>query len=885
MDGMDTTGAGSRPTAGSGSSISMMTSAPTTSDSNRACDDCNIPIELEEILPSGYKYHLCNIDELPGSTYSFNAILRVDIATEAQAKQWVEEFRQSSSCTWRILKTCPTSGKYVIFKNCYRCHHNTRAKPGANKNRKQQTKNTNCPTLFTVTVKNTVSASNKLTRSTDKHLPEFPTVVSFKYQHNHNILCADALKHRDVSKETEEKLRGLFFRKYGPTAALETLKYDLQVKHGDDYFRVAADRSICPDIQYCCRLYQKVFKENYGKGTGEDMLHSLHEMATQYNNDCETTSMVVDTTDDNQVIVAICTPLMQRVHTLEKHSGELCFMDASSNMDRHNCKVFLLLTHSCVGGLPIGVLITTSETQTTIVAALKLYKSILPPGCFGGRGTIGPQVFITDDCLAERRALNDAFPQATLLLCVFHVLQATWRWLWNASHKVQLNDRPNHLAHMKRLVFAQSSEEVESLYDSTMSDSSLQKSFKEYLKKMFERKDEWAVSYRLDIPIRGNNTNNYCESAVRVLKDKILSRTKAFNVPQLADFVSKHLQDYYQRRILDVANGRLDNVITSKHMLNPGSISKKDITQITPTDFTVVSESHPETVYSVNTVVGRCSCYVGRTGAPCKHQAAVVKFYATSSHNFVPVNDSSTRTLLYKIATGGDIPNKEWFSGLQPTTDHNTPDPADPMSSYEPGASSSDSTQDLHAVVDSLQEQATVHNLFDQRKVPQAANVTDAKAKFAGICDGILDKIDLYPDVFLPAVQAMVKQCDNILTDSHLASALHSFGKYSGAAAALRKRGAKAKKVAVKRLQLRGTTMIGVQPTAAARRQPHMGRGGSRLGSGRPCKASHTTEHGYASQTMTASLLPIPRRKRPAPHSLSHCVSKNISLGKTHSTK
>ena len=86
--------------------------------------------------------------------------------------------------------------------------------------------------------------------------------------------------------------------------------------------------------------------------------------------------------------------------------------------------------------------------------------------------------------------------------------------------------------------------------------------------------------YRADLPVRGNNTNNFCESAVRVLKDRILERTKAFNVPQLAEFASAHLQVYYERRILDVANGRFDNVLTSKYMPNEGNVRKEDVSQV-----------------------------------------------------------------------------------------------------------------------------------------------------------------------------------------------------------------------------------------------------------------------------------------------------------------
>ena len=107
------------------------------------------------------------------------------------------------------------------------------------------------------------------------------------------------------------------------------------------------------------------------------------------------------------------------------------------------------------------------------------------------------------------------------------------------------------------------------------------------------RREDWATSYRDDLPVRGNYTNNFCEAAVRVLKDQILQRTKAFNIPQLADFLSTRMDDYYQRRLVDVANGRLDNVLTSRSMVNEKNISKSDIKQVCM----ILLESMP---YSIN---------------------------------------------------------------------------------------------------------------------------------------------------------------------------------------------------------------------------------------------------------------------------------------------
>ncbi|KAI4800354.1 hypothetical protein KUCAC02_013298 [Chaenocephalus aceratus] len=96
---------------------------------------------------------------------------------------------------------------------------------------------------------------------------------------------------------------------------------------------------------------------------------------------------------------------MKKVHQL-KHSGELCFIDSSGNMDRENCRVFLLLTHSCAGGLPLGILLCQSEDEQTIAQGLEQLKQVVGEKGFAGRGHEGPQLVITDDCRAERGALG-----------------------------------------------------------------------------------------------------------------------------------------------------------------------------------------------------------------------------------------------------------------------------------------------------------------------------------------------------------------------------------------------------------------------------------------------------------------------------------------------
>ncbi|XP_041476647.1 uncharacterized protein LOC121424873 isoform X1 [Lytechinus variegatus] len=767
------------------------------------CKGVTIPERVLAVLPSGITYHACNleIESFNENEVHFRTTLWLNLSTKEEFEEWLQSFQETSHVTWRVRRTVPTDGVKVLFKKSYRCQHNTLpAKASTNSKQRVASKNTNCKADMMVKIR--VSKFEVHKRSRSKDHPDYQAQIVLNNMHNHPVECADALKHRDVSETTKAMLTDLFQRKYGPTQAVEMLKFDLQLKHGDDYHVKAADRAVCPDIQFAHRLYRKVFKEEYGESCGEDMLNSLRERINQFNAEAGSTCMAMDV-NDNQLVVAICTPLMKRVHEELKHSGELVFMDASSNMDRHGCNIFLMLTHSCIGGIPLGVLVTTSESEVVIKAALQLYTTLLSDDSFGGKGLQGPAVFMTDDCAAEQHALQQMFPSSTILLCVFHVLQATWRWLWDAKNGVQKHQRPNHLQHMKRLIYADTAEQLEQLYQQSLQDPSISVKFKKHLTTYMTRKNMWAICLRNDLNIRGNNTNNFCEAAMRVLKDKVLERTKAFSVPQLVDFVSTFLQDHYYQRLIDVANGRLEYVVTSRFMLPDRTITKENIEQVSPSQFKVKSQSG-DTNYHVDTMIGHCSCPVGKTGGPCKHQAAVVKHFKKSSTNFVPVNDMNMRLQLYKIATD---------------------------------------------------------DLLD---------------KFHAMCDDMAQKANKYPDVFKPAMNAMVQAYTNIKTDASLLSAMHCFGK-SGVV--LRKGG-----------RMRRTGQIGVQPTATARRRPHMGRGGKRLHSGRPTKSSHVGEHAYANahnqSAYTSAVLPVPRRKRnPAPHCLSHAVSRNKSLGKTHSAK
>lgn len=66
----------------------------------------------------------------------------------------------------------------------------------------------------------------------------------------------------------------------------------------------------------------------------------------------------------------------------------------------------------------------------------------------------------------------------------------------------------------------------------------------------------------------------------------------------------------------------------------------------------VPSEETPNLTYIVDTVMGKCECSVGSTGAPCKHQFIVWASLKMGSTNFMPFFCKEERMRFAEIAIG-----------------------------------------------------------------------------------------------------------------------------------------------------------------------------------------------------------------------------------------
>ena len=73
-----------------------------------------------------------------------------------------------------------------------------------------------------------------------------------------------------------------------------------------------------------------------------------------------------DSQAGNAFILCIVTSLMCRVYEKVPQSGELCYMDASASFEPLNTSITLLYTSCAADALPLGVLITSDETEITL---------------------------------------------------------------------------------------------------------------------------------------------------------------------------------------------------------------------------------------------------------------------------------------------------------------------------------------------------------------------------------------------------------------------------------------------------------------------------------------------------------------------------------------
>ncbi|KAK3923999.1 putative periplasmic serine endoprotease DegP-like [Frankliniella fusca] len=593
------------------------------------------------LLPKDYSNKIVNIEAVDGNDCEqLITTFRVNVSKVDDVIKWKDQFELSSNTNYRVEHTRkPKSEKRIMYKKTFRCHHNTLAEKSQSKTPHE--KHTKCPASI----------------SQDIYLKTHPMEILLKSTHNHPVEAAagDVLRHRRPCLGTVQKFTDMFKNtssRITPAYAMERNLEDLEMSD-QDLIKIG-DGAFVPERPY--KLYKKIMKDQSGEPYGPGMISALEKYVENYNSECgEVCAKFGSSSDGNDHYIAVCTAMMKRIHTHYKASGEVMFVDSSGCMDNNNARVFVILTPSVVCGLPLGLLITFSEKEPVILAALQLWKEVLPENAFYGRGSLGPKIIISDASTSERNSVSDCWPMATLLLCLFHVLQAMWRYVWDSHNGVEFKDKAYVYHFFREIVYAPTVEEFKNAYEEALQDRRLLlypivwKHFEDYKNKA----KEWALSYRVDLLTRGHHTNNFCEACMRIIKDTILQRARAYNTVQLLDLLLTKLDKHFKRKLAFVVSNRIRASRSYKYRIKAEKLKPLVAERLFSSENLFrVENTQKKTEYVVDSQLNICSCPIGMCGAPCKHQMMVAKKFKISNQQFLPTSDPAFRMILFFIMTG-----------------------------------------------------------------------------------------------------------------------------------------------------------------------------------------------------------------------------------------
>ncbi|GBN39051.1 hypothetical protein AVEN_126593-1, partial [Araneus ventricosus] len=489
--------------------------------------------------------------------------------------------------------------------------------------------------------------------------------------------------------------------------------------------------------------------------------------------------------------VIILTPIMKRAHNL-KSSGEIVFVDSTSSCDPDNHSITFMPCPCSAGAVPLAVIITKVQTENSYVKGFQLLNEALE-NPFNNKGH--PEIFMTDDSDAEINALQNVWPASRNLLCIFHVAQAVWRWLWDSSHQIPKEHRNKLMLIFQQIMYAQTVEEAENAYKNACGYIGVYlptyDNWNKYLNNCWKKKQLWCLAFRNE-KVRGHHTNNFSEVCVRIFKDEVLCRVKAYNVLTILDFVAMQLENHYEKKFRDFANNRCANprLFLLSLKKKAASISKEDITLLSDGMFSVKSDAN---VYIINMKSACCTCPAGLYGRFCKHQYCVYEHYEIVASNFPPVLPQDKHEVAV-LALGEKAPPKDFF---------------------EPLLLEITATREVEEAHPTVTEELSLSSY-----VPEDNNSSyeEKRQNLLKEIFSVMSHNDQIHKSSLSGLNKFLKKLQNVKSSGSWESFLHTAGNSVG-------------------IRRRSGAAIRVQPTSIARRSPFITRGSKRFPGGRPAGA------------------------------------------------
>ena len=367
------------------------------------------------------------------TTYQFSASGRVSVTNKEDVAKFFEEVYNATGTSFNMKSGRPDRNK-ESFRGFRKCIMNV---SHSEKSKKLQRPNLQrkCPATITFCLEKPREvlerdSSERVAKKTIEK--EFPLSFNLNMIHNHQINRHEHTRFGNVSEETKRRFEKYFEEGYTASAAWNAFRDEIVANNPENYHILLGNRRIVPDYFWPHKFFGKWVEDKMGIFNGVQAYERLKSFCREFDEKNQLIEKLpegekyaaIKQTEGGETVVVILDRFMRRVHAMIPQSGDMMIVDATSNLDRSDTKLFHLMCPSAIGGLPLGTLIVTKEDESTIRVALETLKENLPEDAFYGRGrNLGPHLAMTDDCLAERNALRTVWPAMIALLCHFHILQ------------------------------------------------------------------------------------------------------------------------------------------------------------------------------------------------------------------------------------------------------------------------------------------------------------------------------------------------------------------------------------------------------------------------------------------------------------------------------
>ena len=142
---------------------------------------------------------------------------------------------------------------------------------------------------------------------------------------------------------------------------------------------------------------------------------------------------------------------------------------------------------------------------------------------------------------------------------------------------------------------------------------------------------------------------------MRILKEIIFGRIKAYNLIRMFQFITVTMEKYFINRLLDMAHSRYCPGIALRYKaLYSEQKTFTDIKQLWDSIYLILENKPGVGIleFLVDMDIDICLCSLGNSGAPCKHQGAVARKFNICSVNLAPFYSQKARQAFAILAVG-----------------------------------------------------------------------------------------------------------------------------------------------------------------------------------------------------------------------------------------